>query len=718
MGAVYLAHHVGLNKPVAIKIMSAALIGSQENIQRFIREAQMAASLEHPNVVQVFDVGESVGLYYLVMQYVVGSSLDKVLEERGRIALAEAVPIVKGVARALDAAHEKGVVHRDIKPANILLTKDGSVKVVDFGLARGADGSKGLSMSGHVVGTPFYMSPEQAQGMPLDVRSDLYALGATFYHLVTGKRCFEGETALAVLLKHMNEPVRPPHELVPDLHPEVSKMILTMLAKDPDDRYPTGQAVVTALDALMAGRPLPAARSDPAAALLAMGGETMLDMAAPRRSLPAEAVPPPAKVVEMKPEIEPARIVPAPAPPLPVTTRRRVSVSFKMKVRVWLVQHRSHLRIGAAAGAILLILAGVVGSQFYRKRQREDEFARNTASAMRLHQEGRLAESLDACTRALSFKSIPELTQLATDCRVGLVEKRVQGQVTELEAASFGSGAEGAAYEVRRSAVEKQVPELASAAKEAQAVSLQRNLGLSGAISLMLGDAEGAEAPLLRALGQGPVDPKVTLNLARSYFLRIIFHRAIFGSGAVKTERIVSVNELQTRISDALQKPVGALRTPLEEELVDVYRLLARGDREGSRLLAEQGIAKFGKGRGVEEFRLLLAWVSSDKEPIQELDRAIEQRPHYYAAHLLRGLLRQAANDMAGALNDLNQAVRLAPTSAVPYLLRGRLQKGRGEMESAIGDLMRSRTFAASNWEYLPYLDEQINSIQARQPDK
>src|SRR6185295_3105232 len=215
MGAVYLAHHVGLNKPVAIKIMSAALIGSQTNIARFMREAQLAASLEHPNVVQVFDVGESGGLYYLAMQYVVGSALDRVLEERGRLPLADAVPIVKGVARALDAANEKGVVHRDIKPANILLTKEGAVKVVDFGLARASDANEGLSMSGQIVGTPFYMSPEQAQGMALDIRSDLYSLGATFYHLITGERVFEGETALAILLKHINEQPRPPHELVP-----------------------------------------------------------------------------------------------------------------------------------------------------------------------------------------------------------------------------------------------------------------------------------------------------------------------------------------------------------------------------------------------------------------------------------------------------------------------------------------------------------------------
>src|SRR4051812_21685777 len=280
MGSVYLAHHVGLNKPVAIKIMSAALIGSDDHIQRFKREAQMAASLEHPNVVQVFDVGESNGLYYLAMQYVVGSSLEEVLQARGRLPLKEAIPIVRGVARALDAAREKGVVHRDIKPANILLTKDGAVKVVDFGLARQGDPRDGLSMPGQIVGTPYYMSPEQAQGLALDVRSDLYSLGATFYHLITGQRVFEGDTALAILMKHLNEAPRPPHEICPDLSPAVSRVVLTMLAKNPDDRYPTGEAVVQALDSMLSGRPVPAPKGG-AATLLDMGGETMLDMGRP-----------------------------------------------------------------------------------------------------------------------------------------------------------------------------------------------------------------------------------------------------------------------------------------------------------------------------------------------------------------------------------------------------------------------------------------------------
>src|SRR5262249_54871570 len=147
------------------------------------------------------------------------------------------------------------------------------------GLARVENTREGLSMSGQIVGTPFYMSPEQAQGMALDVRSDLYALGATFYHLITGQRCFDGETALAILLKHLHEMPRPPHEIVTGLSPEVSKIILAMLAKNPDHRYPTGQAVVQALDALMAGRPVPVPPGDPAAALTAHD--------APRRPAPA-----------------------------------------------------------------------------------------------------------------------------------------------------------------------------------------------------------------------------------------------------------------------------------------------------------------------------------------------------------------------------------------------------------------------------------------------
>ena len=336
MGYVYLAHHVGLNKPVAIKIMSAELIGTVGNVQRFLREAQMAASLEHPNVVQVFDVGEANGLYYLAMQFVEGRSLDKLLESKGKLDVREANNIVKKIALALGAAHKLGIVHRDIKPANVLLSKDGQIKVADFGLARSNDSGQSLSLTGQIVGTPYYMSPEQAQGIPVDSRADLYSLGATWYHLVTGRRPFEGDTPISIILKHVNEECLPPDQVDPAVPPAVSQLIMKLLAKKPEDRFPTGEDVVRALVAVdaaaQAGGTSTSGGLAPAEKILELGGESMLDLFSPGAgSATRLAAPGPeaARILELGGESlldmgpTPARPAPAapPPPPKPETGR-------------------------------------------------------------------------------------------------------------------------------------------------------------------------------------------------------------------------------------------------------------------------------------------------------------------------------------------------------------------------------------------------------------
>jgi len=174
MGAVYLAHHPGLNKSVAVKVLPGDLAGAPEFRERFIREARLAARLEHPNVVQVYDVGHEQGVHYISMQYVEGKSLDAVLKERKKLSVGEALSTTKRVAAALAAAAKLGIVHRDIKPHNILISKDGVVKVADFGLAKDEDANRSISEPGVVMGTPYYMSPEQAKGEKVDHRSDLY----------------------------------------------------------------------------------------------------------------------------------------------------------------------------------------------------------------------------------------------------------------------------------------------------------------------------------------------------------------------------------------------------------------------------------------------------------------------------------------------------------------------------------------------------------------
>jgi tetratricopeptide (TPR) repeat protein len=392
-----------------------------------------------------------------------------------------------------------------------------------------------------------------------------------------------------------------------------------------------------------------------------------------------------------------------------------VPQTFKMKVQIWLAQNRKTMRLGAVVGVLFLILGGGAGWQLYQRAMKDREFVSHYSAALRYQQEGKLNEALESCNRALLLRDTPELRQLATDCRIKLLEVQVLKRMTDLDAASYGAASEGPVYESRRAALEKERAELTTMSMEAKDASLQRIFGMTGILSLMLGDPESAEGSLQHCMAIGAADPKVPLSLARAYFIRIVCATAISTGSAVKTERVQSVNELLAKMGEALQRPVSAVRMAIEDSAADVYRTLARGDREGARLLSEQAIPRFAGERGVEEFRLLLAWCSSDPKLIQELDKAVELRPHYFAAYLLRGFRRQEAEDHLGAVADFTQAVRLAPTSPVAYLLRGRLRKGQGELEGALADLLRSRTFAPSNWEYRPYLDEQISTIQTRQ---
>jgi serine/threonine protein kinase len=251
MGAVYLAHHPGLNKAVAIKVLPGDLASTPEFKERFIREARLAARLEHPNVVQVFDVGDEQGVHYISMQYIEGKSLDSWLKERKKLSVPEALSTAKRVAAALSAAAKLGIVHRDIKPHNILISKEGVVKVADFGLAKDEDANRSLSEPGAVMGTPYYMSPEQAKGEKVDHRSDLYSLGATLYHMLTGKRLFDGGTPVTIVLKQASdeEPI-PARQLEPTLPDGVDALLTRLLQKDPAKRFQTADEVIRALDAL------------------------------------------------------------------------------------------------------------------------------------------------------------------------------------------------------------------------------------------------------------------------------------------------------------------------------------------------------------------------------------------------------------------------------------------------------------------------------------
>ncbi|MCI0341419.1 MAG: bifunctional serine/threonine-protein kinase/formylglycine-generating enzyme family protein [Planctomycetales bacterium] len=256
MGTVYKGHRKGERKPVAVKILAPALASDQEKVSRFLKEARSASKLEHENLVAYHDFGVSGDLYFLVMEYVEGRSVGDLIKERRAVKIEESLRIIEEAARGLSAAHKKGIVHRDIKPDNILIAPDGHVKVADFGLAHDPGASASFSGSGDIVGTPYYISPEQIDCLDVDGRADIYSLGATIYHLVTGKRPFEGQTPMEVLLKHVNERLVAPIERNPLVPAPVSAIIQKMMQKDREWRYTSCEELSEDLERLKRGQPL------------------------------------------------------------------------------------------------------------------------------------------------------------------------------------------------------------------------------------------------------------------------------------------------------------------------------------------------------------------------------------------------------------------------------------------------------------------------------
>jgi predicted Ser/Thr protein kinase len=255
MGVVWLARHETLEKDVAIKVLPAGFADNEEAVQRFLHEARSAARLDHPNVVQVLDAGSRGGTPFIVMQYIDGTDLQKILKKKGKLEVADALAITKRVALALEAAHTLGIIHRDIKPANILLTKQGRVLVTDFGLARDIRGGASLTGSQEIMGTPQYLSPEQARGEKLDGRSDLYSLGGMCYALLTGRPPFAGATPVSIAVKHASPDERPEpvRRLVPEVPAEVEALVEKMLAKRAQDRFQTAAEVAQAIDRIKKG---------------------------------------------------------------------------------------------------------------------------------------------------------------------------------------------------------------------------------------------------------------------------------------------------------------------------------------------------------------------------------------------------------------------------------------------------------------------------------
>ncbi len=254
MGAVYRAKQLSLDRIVALKVLVPSLAQDPSYIERFFREARAASRLVHPNIVYAYDVGQSGPYYYLAMEFVDGETVLEIIKREGPIPEKRALRIAAQVANALDCAYKAGMVHRDIKPDNIMVTRKDEAKLCDLGLAKRADtGSK--TGVGLAVGTPHYISPEQAQGrQDVDVRSDIYSLGASLYHMLTGQPLFSGPSSAVIMTHHLSSEAPPPRSIRPEISEGACRLLEKMLAKDPDDRYQTPADLIADLDCVSRGR--------------------------------------------------------------------------------------------------------------------------------------------------------------------------------------------------------------------------------------------------------------------------------------------------------------------------------------------------------------------------------------------------------------------------------------------------------------------------------
>jgi len=256
MGEVYVALDTTLDRKVALKVLSSQLTGDESYVLRFAREAKAAAKLSHPNIVQIFFIGEEGGTHFFAMEFIEGDSVQDIIDRQGALEAPEAARITLEAAQGLRAAATEGLVHRDIKPANLLRTPEGLTKVADFGLAKPAGADLSLTATGIVVGSPLYMSPEQGQAHDLDFRTDIYSLGATLHHMLAGEAPYRADSAMAVILKHINDPVPG----IPAAPEPLTRIVCKMMAKELAQRYSSYDELIGDLEAFLEGAEVSAPR--------------------------------------------------------------------------------------------------------------------------------------------------------------------------------------------------------------------------------------------------------------------------------------------------------------------------------------------------------------------------------------------------------------------------------------------------------------------------
>jgi len=254
MGKVYRVEDTKVKEEVALKLIKPEIASDKKTLERFSNELKIARKITHKNVGKMFDINEEEGTHYITMEYVSGQDLKGLIRQSGKLGIETSLSIAKQACEGLSEAHKTGVIHRDLKPSNIMIDREGNVRIMDFGIARSLK-EKGITGAGVMIGTPDYMSPEQAQAKALDQRSDIYSLGVILYEMVTGRVPFEGDTALSLAMKHKSETPKDPKEYNAQIPDGLSNLILKCLEKDKDGRYQSAGEIHSELENIEKGIP-------------------------------------------------------------------------------------------------------------------------------------------------------------------------------------------------------------------------------------------------------------------------------------------------------------------------------------------------------------------------------------------------------------------------------------------------------------------------------
>lgn len=354
MSSVYLARDIRLDRPVAVKVLFAGLADNPSFVERFRREALAAARLNHPRIVRVYDSGQDSGTYFIVMEYIEGQTLSKVLKQEGALTIPTALRIGEDVAEALADAHKQNVIHRDVKPGNIMFTPSSGLKVTDFGIARAVTGSiSDLTQTGTVMGTATYFSPEQAKGDFADYRTDLYSLGVVLFEMLAGKPPFYGDSPIAVAYQHVNEPPPSLQEVTDGAVPlELSNIVTKLLAKQPENRYQDAELLRRDLVNIRTGRPAAAAVAE--SVEIAAVGTAQTPDSKPRTSRTGgrRRDSAPSQIQQPGPSLPARAAAPSSRPP----PRRRITETEIIEAR-----HRRRTALFWASFALILaLLAGII----------------------------------------------------------------------------------------------------------------------------------------------------------------------------------------------------------------------------------------------------------------------------------------------------------------------------------------------------------------------